>query len=117
MIYIKITAGERYPVDALVGKQCTVREIGAALGCDKGTLRRELRRNRGGKRYLRQQAQSLPEVRRQETHNARELTPETWAAAETMLRQEHSLRTGVGTSASAHRRKTKSRDSLSAPLR
>ena len=91
MIYRLLTAGERYPIQALVGKQCTVREIAAALGRDKGPVRRELRRNRGGKGYRPQQSQALAEIRRPEAHNAREVPPETWAADETMHRQEHSL--------------------------
>ena len=90
MNYTHLTVGERYQIYALVGKQCTVREIGEALGRDKGTVSRELRRNRGAKGYGPKQAQALPEVRRQETHNARKIPPETLAVAETMLRQEHS---------------------------
>ena len=48
MIYTHFITGERYQIYALVGKQCTVREIDAALGHDKATVRRALRRNRGG---------------------------------------------------------------------
>ena len=44
----------------------------------------------GGRGSRPKQAQALAEMRRQVTHNAREIPPETWAAAETMLRQEHS---------------------------
>ena len=40
MIYTHFITGERYQIYALVGKQCTVREIGAALGPDKVTVSR-----------------------------------------------------------------------------
>ena len=91
MSFTSLTAGERYPAYALVGKQCTVREIGAAPGRDKGTVSRQLRRNREGKGYLPKQSQTVSDMLPQVTHNARQLPPETWAAAETMLRQEHRL--------------------------
>lgn len=90
MSYTHLTVEERYQIYALMGKQCTVSDIGEALGRDKGTISRELKRNRGGKGYRPKQAQALAEVRRQETHNARQIPFKIWAIVETMLRQEHS---------------------------
>ena len=48
MSYRRLIVSELYQIYALVGKQCAVREIGAALGRDKGTVRRELRPKSGG---------------------------------------------------------------------
>ena len=49
MRYALLTGEFRYQIYASVGKQCTVREIGADPGRDKDTGRRGARLNRGAR--------------------------------------------------------------------
>ena len=47
---------------------------------------------------------ALAEMRQQATHNAREIPPETWPAAEMMLRQEHSAESRKGLASRKYQR-------------
>jgi IS30 family transposase len=88
MGYTHLTAGERYQIEALLGKQCSLREIASRLGRDKGTISREIRRNRGQRGYRPQQAATFAMDRRQHACNARQIDPEVWLRVEAMLRLE-----------------------------
>jgi IS30 family transposase len=90
MGYTHLTAGERYQIEALLGKQCSLREIARSLGRDKGTISREVRRNQGQRGYRPKQAEAIATERRDKACNARRVAPETWTKAEAMLRQQYS---------------------------
>ena len=90
MGYTHLTAGDRYQIQALLGKSHSLRSIAEAVGRDKGTISREIRRNAGQRGYRPKQAQDLADQRRAGGINARQVDPDTWEVAKRMLRQEHS---------------------------
>ena len=62
--YKQLTLGQRYQIEALLGKDHFQNEIAEAVGISEGSLSRELQRNTGDNGYCAETAQSLAIQRR-----------------------------------------------------
>ena len=92
-----LTLEERDRIAQLLHQGASQKEIAEALGRDKGTISRELRRNRKGEEYLAGQAQRESERRRRERPIVRKLDdPELNQAVRAGLAQEWSPQQIVG---------------------
>ena len=72
--YKQLTQAQRYHIDALRKTSHSQTEIAQALGVNKSTICRELKRNRGYRGYRPQQAQKLAETRRYNAKKAIKMT-------------------------------------------
>ena len=62
--YKQLTLGQRYQIEALLGKDHFQNEIAEAVGISEGSLSRELQRNTGDNGYCAETAHSLAIQRR-----------------------------------------------------
>jgi IS30 family transposase len=86
--YRQLTQEQRYQIYALRKTGHSRAEIAVVIGVHKSTVSRELKRNRGGRGYRPQQAQSLAFERRPK--GVPRITAETWLLVEKLLRQDWS---------------------------
>jgi IS30 family transposase len=84
--YTQLTREQRYQIQALLNTVQHQAQIAAVLGVHPSTISRELRRNRGGRGYRPQQAQSLAQARQVAKRQPR-LAPVIWQQVDTLLRQ------------------------------
>lgn len=87
MSYTHITEEERYQIYELRIEGKTLGAIGEALGRDKSTISRELRRNRGKRGYRPKQAQQFAKERGVNRANGRRVTEEAWCYAQERLKE------------------------------
>ncbi len=95
MSYTQLAQGERYQIYALKKAGHNQAEIAKIMGRDRGTISRELRRNRGLKGYWPRQAHHLALIRRRNKVQPR-ISNEIWQQVEVLLRQEWSPEQIVG---------------------
>jgi IS30 family transposase len=82
--YSQLTYEQRYQIYALLTMKHSMTEIAEVVGVHKSTVSRELRRNRGKRRYRPQQAHRFSMARRCNTRHR--IIPETWALIDTLIR-------------------------------
>ena len=84
--YTQLTREQRYQIQALLNTVQHQAQIAAVIGVHPSTISRELRRNRGGRGYRPQQAQSLAQARQVAKRQPR-LAPVIWQQVDALLRQ------------------------------
>lgn len=89
MSYTQLTCEQRYQIFVLLKANQSQTQIAAIVGCHKGTISRELRRNRGHKGYRPRQADQLARSRRYASHPPR-ISELTWTRVELLLLQQWS---------------------------
>jgi IS30 family transposase len=89
MSYRQLTREQRYQIYALLKAGHSQTQIAALIMCNKSTISRELRRNRGVKGYRPKQAAELALSRRCQGHRAR-ISLQTWERIELLLQQQWS---------------------------
>jgi IS30 family transposase len=89
MNYKQLAREQRYQIYALMRAGHNQSRIAVLVGCDKSTISRELRRNRGLKGYRPYQADELAFSRQCEAYRSR-IAWQTWQQVERLLRQEWS---------------------------
>lgn len=87
-MYHQLTSEQRYALNVMLHQKQTKTAIAAALGVDRSTIYRELKRN-GGKRggYNKEQAQAKANLRRQRLHLPRTYTPGLRREVHALLRK------------------------------
>jgi IS30 family transposase len=88
--YRHLTKEDRYHIKAQKAVGKSVAKIAKKIGCDKSTISRELRRNRGRRGYRPKQAHGLARERWKGAEKAIKMTPELIAVVEGRLRQKWS---------------------------
>lgn len=96
MTYTHLTDGQRCDIYELSVKGFGVREIADRLNRDKGTISRELRRNRGERGYRPKQAHEKASVRRHMRRGGKRVNESTWQAAQALLTQNYSPEQAAG---------------------
>jgi len=86
--YSQLTYEKRYQIFALLTTKHSGTEIAEVIRVHKSTVSRELRRNRGQRRYRPQQAHQLSMARRCKTRHR--ICSETWNLIETLIRRDWS---------------------------
>ena len=89
MNYTQLTYEQRYQICALVKASQNQSQIARLVGCHKSTISRELRRNRGRKKYYAKLATKLAAERQRNSHRPR-IAAQTWRTVERYLRQKWS---------------------------
>lgn len=89
MNYKQLAREQRYQIYALMKAGQNQAQIALVVGCDKSTISRELRRNRGEKGYRPKQADELAYDRQCGAYRSR-IAWETWQLVERLLRLEWS---------------------------
>ena len=89
MNYKQLAREQRYQIYALKKAGQNQSQIAQVVGCHKGTISRELRRNHGLKGYRPYQADELADERQCAAYRSR-IAWETWQEVERLLRQEWS---------------------------
>lgn len=89
MNYTQLTYEQRYQICALVKAGQNQSQIARLIGCHKSTISRELRRNRGRKKYYAKLATKLTAERQRNSHRPR-IAALTWRTVERYLRQKWS---------------------------
>ena len=89
MRYRQLAREQRYQIKALMKQGHNQTQIAANIGCDKSTISRELKRNRGWKGYRPHQADELAYDRQCEAYRSR-IAWKTWQEVERLLRQDWS---------------------------
>ncbi|HAD0290371.1 TPA: IS30 family transposase, partial [Salmonella enterica subsp. enterica serovar Typhimurium] len=87
--YSQLTSEQRYQIFALHKVENTLTKIAEIIGVHKSTISRELRRNRGAKDYLPEQAHSFA-LERRKGKVVKRLTQAHWHIIEDYLRQDWS---------------------------
>ena len=90
MSYHHLTTEERCHIYELHVEKVTITEIARRLGRNKGTISREMRRNRGQRGYRPAQAQRLAAFRQKNCANGRRVDPALWPRVEEKLREDWS---------------------------
>ena len=89
MNYHQLTREERYQIKVLLKTGQNQSKIAKALGVDKSTISREVRRNRGQRGYRPEQANDLAKARCRKKMKL-QISSETWHMVEAQLRLEWS---------------------------
>jgi transposase, IS30 family len=89
MSYTQLTREQRYQIYALMKAGQNQTQIAAIIGCHKGTISREVRRNRGGRGYRPKQAHELATARHLAAYRPR-IADQTRALVASLLRQQWS---------------------------
>ena len=89
MNYRQLAREQRYQINILKKAGHNQTKIALLVGCDKSTISRELRRNRGQKGYRHQQADELAYDRQCQAYRSR-IAWQTWQEVERLLRQDWS---------------------------
>lgn len=89
MSYAQLACEQRYQISALKKAGHNQTQIAGVIGCHKSTISRELRRNRGQKKYYPKLATERARRRRRQNHCQR-ITAPTWQRVERHLRQDWS---------------------------
>ncbi|MFN4291673.1 MAG: IS30 family transposase [Permianibacter sp.] len=90
MIYTHLTEDERYQIKEYLDDGLIQAEIARRLMRDRGTISRELQRNRGERGYRPAQAQRMAKERQQNNHGLARIDAELWQHVERQLQQDHS---------------------------
>lgn len=90
MSYHHLTASERCHIYELNVEKTSITEIARLIGRNKGTVSRELRRNRGQRGYRPGQAGRLAQDRQKNCANGPRVAPEVWRAAQEKLKEDWS---------------------------
>jgi IS30 family transposase len=89
MNYTQLTYEQRYQICALVKAGHNQSQIARLISCHKSTISRELRRNRGQKKYYAKLATKVADERQRNSHRSR-IKGRTWRTVERYLRQKWS---------------------------
>ena len=81
MSYHHLTASEKCHIYGLHVEKTSVTDITKNTGQNKGTIGRELRRNRGQRSYRSAQAKELAQERHKNCANAPQIAPSVWSLA------------------------------------
>ena len=84
--YAHLTLPQRYQISSLLKVKTSQSEIARTIGCDKGTISRELRRNTGQRGYRPLQAHKRACSRK--APNSEQITTFGWAYIETVIRKK-----------------------------
>lgn len=87
--YKQLTCEQRYAIQILIEKNYLQKDIAAAIGVNKSTISRELKRNSSKRGYRPKQAQRLAEERRQDKSPPR-ISETTWNKVRSKIREEWS---------------------------
>jgi len=85
MNYTHLAQAERYQIAMLNKAGHEQSEIARVMNRHPSTIRRELRRNRGQRRYRPKQAHEFPQARMRACENGPRISAETWAFVEERL--------------------------------
>ena len=81
MAYTHLALEERYHIHSLAVQGLGPRAIATEIGRDKGTVSRELRRNRGRRGYRAKQAQKMATTRKLRSRNGPRVSRDVWMTA------------------------------------
>ena len=96
MNYTHLTEDDRYDIYERKGRGEKLREISAALGRNKSTISRELRRNVGGKSYRPKQAQEMAKARLKQGRGGRKVYSRALRRCRQLLRTGYSPAQATG---------------------
>ena len=86
--YAHLTQEQRYQISALLQTNTSISEIARIIGCDKSTISREIKRNKGKRGYRPKQAHRLATQRK--ARNSIAITDFGWSYVEYLLEQKYS---------------------------
>ena len=86
--YNHLTQEQRYQISSLLKAKTSQSEIARIIGCNKSTISREVKRNKGQRGYRPLQAQKLS--RNRKANNSTKISPFGWAYIEHLLERKFS---------------------------